>query len=354
MFGLLNRLDRNLFEPLVCVSSPGGREREVRDLDVELLCLPHTTPALPRRRFPGRVLAVSRPFRGLNLDLWHSWNYSDDYSEPLIARASGCRRWIFTKKNLSWGSRAWVLRSLFASHIVTSNDLMRQMFYSGRFWAKRTSVVTHGVDTELFCPRPGSRDWLRRWIGAPLDSQIVGCVANMVPLKDHGLLIRAVGRLDTPSHLLLVGSGDEGYVEELRELVASLGLQERVHFVGALEASEVARVLAGLDVFVLPSRSEGLGVAVIEAMACEVASVATRCVGPEVIIDSGENGRLVPVGDEMALASTLEDLISDQELRKRLGQNGRKTVLSRFGAQMEADSYSQLYQRLASGRQPGG
>jgi len=350
LLGILRRLDRDQFEPLVCVASGGGREEEVRALDVPVLCLPHTTPALPRTTFLQRILSISRPFRDFGPDIWHSWNYSDDYSESFVARAAGSRRWIFTKKNLSWGSRAWYLRSLMASHIAVSSPLMLQRFYSGRFWKGRASVIMHGVDTHLFRPRPAAIHWLRERIKAPPDSYVVGCVANLVPIKNHGLLIRAISRLEPRPHLVLVGSGDELYQRQLRDLAVSLGMQSIVHFLGSLPRVEVARVVAGLSLFVLPSRAEGLGVALIEAMACEVACIATKCGGPEVVIEPGEDGELVEVGDESALVGRIAVLLADHDARVRMGGAARETVLRRFSVQAEVDGYSRLYRQLTSGR----
>ncbi len=97
-----------------------GSSAEVEAAGIPILVAPFTVAARPLAGFPGRVRAAARAFAGQGFALWHSLHYLDDYSEPLIARAAGAR-FVFTKKNMSWNRRSWLLRSLFARRIAAQN-----------------------------------------------------------------------------------------------------------------------------------------------------------------------------------------------------------------------------------------
>ena len=125
-------------------------------------------------------------------------------------------------------------------------------------------------------------------------------VGNLYPVKDHATLLRALARLPA-ARVAIAGRGDQE--EPLRRLAAELGLSDRVHLLGLRD--DVETVFAAADVFVQPSLSEGLPLAVLEAMANGLPVVATRVGGiPEAVVD-GKTGLLVPPGDPAALAAAL-------------------------------------------------
>jgi len=190
----------------------------------------------------------------------------------------------------------------------------------------RIRVMPFGVDVETFRPASGSA-------GTGADATAAGVthlvsVGRLVWQKAHHLLLGACSRLrrrGIPFRLTIVGEGEER--PALEALRAHLGLDDVVDLPGAMPESEVARVLAQSDLFVLASVSEGFGLVLLEAMACGVPVVAPALNGlPEVVAD-GVEGRLFAPGSEAELADAIAALAADPDLRRRLGEAGRRRVV---------------------------
>jgi glycosyltransferase involved in cell wall biosynthesis len=203
-------------------------------------------------------------------------------------------------------------------------------------------VVRCGVDPQHFTPRAEpspSRDGL----------QIV-CVASLQPYKGHRVLIDALARLrnrHVPFDCVLVGEGAERAAIETR--IRRLNLADRVSLLGALRSDHVLDVIRTADVVVLASivvasgQMEGIPVALIEALACEVPVIAPRLSGiPELVID-GETGLLVDAGDADALADAIDRLYREPALRRRLGAAGRVRVVEEFSEHRNAERLLELF-----------
>jgi glycosyltransferase involved in cell wall biosynthesis len=167
-------------------------------------------------------------------------------------------------------------------------------------------------------------------------------VGRLKAPKDFLTLVRALAALPEGSfEALIVGDGpDRGAVEEE---IRRLGLEKRVQLVG--ERSDVPALLADADLFVLPSRSEGLPVSVLEAMAAELPVVASGVGGlPELVVD-GETGILVPPGAPEPLAAALGRLVEDRDLRRRFGAAGRTRAEALFDLAVFRRAHVELYER---------
>jgi len=290
----------------------------------------------------------SRPFT-----LWHSFHYSDDYTEAVIARMAGARAWIYTKKNMGWGSRAWKLRTRLASRVAVQNsDMMKQFFPNGSAHAK-TRSVPRGVDTTKFSPTAAPTLGLRAQRNIPGTAVVIACVAQLVPVKGHPTLLHALAPVPR-AHLLIAGSPlDKAYTKALHNQVAELQLENRVHFLGGIK--DVPALLAESDIFVLPTwarwRMEGCPVALLEAMSCGKACVATDIPGSRDLVENGKSGLLVPPEDSDALASALRRLLASPELRQRLGKAACQRVLDHFTIEKEVAAHEALYSELVTDRQ---
>jgi glycosyltransferase involved in cell wall biosynthesis len=124
-----------------------------------------------------------------------------------------------------------------------------------------------------------------------------------------------------------------------------LGLESRVVFAG--HQSDVPRLLSAMDLYMLPTRREGFGVAFAEAMSMEVPVIASRIAPLDEIIVDGGTGVLAPVGDAEAFAKAAEPLLKDAELRRRMGQAGRRHVIKRFDQALMCTEYEQLFLECA-------
>jgi len=144
--------------------------------------------------------------------------------------------------------------------------------------------------------------------------------------------------------LLLVADGPLRANHE--ELARCLGLDGRVEFLGWRSRAEIAELLHGCQVFVLPSRSESFGIAIIEAMACRKPVVASAVGGILEIIDHGKTGVLVEPDDPSALAHALLDLLKDPSLQRSISSNGYARVTAEFQCEHTGAAYEGLFERL--------
>ncbi len=197
--------------------------------------------------------------------------------------------------------------------------------------ADRFSVVPSGIDRERFVQARAQGKQQPDWFGCPPEALVVGSVGWLTDIKGHEYLIEAAARLklDFPSlHLVIVGSGDRH--DALLRQAESSGLREAVHFLG--HRDDIVACLAGMDLFVLPSLNEGMGRALIEAMAAGLPVIASRVGGISAVISHEHTGLLVPPGDAGALAEALRRFLDRPEWAKQLGAAASRSVDSRYGS----------------------
>jgi glycosyltransferase involved in cell wall biosynthesis len=140
--------------------------------------------------------------------------------------------------------------------------------------------------------------------------------------------------------------GDGPMAASIRQAVVDLGLGRHVWLAG--DRHDIPGLLQSMDVFVLPSLGEGISNTVLEAMASELPVIATRIGGNPELVQDGFNGRLVPVGDDAALAGAMSELINDADQRVTMGANGADLVRTRFDWQRSVAEYVSVYDELVA------
>jgi glycosyltransferase involved in cell wall biosynthesis len=210
-------------------------------------------------------------------------------------------------------------------------------------------TIHNGVDVARFAVRKGVS---RAELGLREDLPVIGTVCRLVePKKGLAVLVKALARLNNraetpPCQVLIVGEGPAE--RPIRALCDELGVTPWVAFTGLRR--DVPRILPSLDVFVLPSRYEGFGIAIVEAMAAGLPVVASKVGGiPEIIIH-GETGLLVPPDDPGSLADALRELTANPERAKAMGQRGRQRAQALFSVEAMVKRHEDLYERLLASR----
>lgn len=195
-----------------------------------------------------------------------------------------------------------------------------------------------GLNTKLFHPICDRN---------PAQDQYILCVGRLDdPRKNICLLLHAFHQLPANlSHLKLITAGASP-PQEYWSLVESMGLRERVSHVLRPEMSELIKLYQQATVFALPSAEEGFGMVVIEAMACGVPVVATRCGGPDGIITDGKDGYLVPLNDAPAMADALTSLCADSELNKLMGHEARTTIETQYSSEVAGKVFLDAWDRV--------
>jgi glycosyltransferase involved in cell wall biosynthesis len=203
-------------------------------------------------------------------------------------------------------------------------------------------VLPNGVDGDVWRPNPLVRKAAR--LELALEEEFIWLAAGRLePVKDYPTLLAAMVNVPEPARLLIAGAGP--LESKLTQLVAKLGLEQRVRFLGF--APDMKRWMQAADAFVLSSRWEGLPMGLLEAAACGLPAVATCVPGtPEVVLD-GETGWLTPAGDSTALAEFMTRLVRLPSLERRaMGERARRFVMERFSLDAVLDRWEVLYSRL--------
>ena len=212
----------------------------------------------------------------------------------------------------------------------------------------KTEVIRVPVDVDAYAN--ASIEGMREALGFGKSDLLITTVGQASPVKGWDILIRAFAAVFSrfpQAHLLLVGrmaAPEAEFAAVLRGLVAKLGLGHEVHFIG--ERGDIARILKASDVFAFPSRSEGQGLALTEAMAARLPCVASAVGGIPELITHGRNGILFPREDVDQLARHLTDLLSNRSLRDRLGGQAQQES-TRFGMARYVDDIVNLYGTLS-------
>jgi len=210
----------------------------------------------------------------------------------------------------------------------------------------RACLIPNGVDTDLFCPR--DKIPLQQELGLPPQTPILLYVGSLIPRKGLQVLIDAIPLMKAAKErllLVLVGEGEDRL--KLEEKSGHLGLTQRIRFVGALPPEQIPLWMAAADLFALPSFYEGFPNVLLEAMASGLPVVATDIPGNRDALRAEETGLLVPAGDPQALATALDKMVANGELRAQMGKAARLSILERRLTWEEcASRHVQLYRQI--------
>jgi N-acetyl-alpha-D-glucosaminyl L-malate synthase BshA len=203
-------------------------------------------------------------------------------------------------------------------------------------------VVPNFVDSEVFSP--GLRDpEIRRRYAAP-GEKIIGHLSNFRSVKRVGDVVRTFHLIQKKidARLLMVGAGAE--LEPARHLAAELGLSHDVRFLGPV--TDIAEVLAQLDLFLLTSEYESFGLAALEAMACGVPVVCSRAGGIPEVVEDGVSGLLCSVGDYRCMAAASIALLSDEARHRAMSEAARRRAVEAYPPERAIERYEEIYRSL--------
>ncbi|MES2300365.1 MAG: glycosyltransferase [Pseudomonadota bacterium] len=330
---------------------PVGAQLRACGIDVQAIGM-RSPLSIPRALW--RLLRLMRAARP---DIVQTWMYHADLLGGLAARAAGCR-------NVIWGIRStdvkggisrstamvrrlcaplsrWVPRA-----IVCAADASRRAHIASGYDGSTMEVIPNGFDLTRLTATPEQRAQLRQHCGFAHDDVVIGVVGRFNRDKDHANFVRAVGMLAARPGLrfLMVGRGLDPDNAELSGWVAATGQAERFVLLG--QRSDVPVCLAAMDVFCLPSRTEGFPNVVGEAMAMGLPCVVTDVGDAAMLVDA--HGLVVQKEDPGALARGLDEMLDRApEVRRALGAAARARINAQFSIERARERYDALYDRLA-------
>ncbi len=297
------------------------------------------------RRDAGQVLHLNQLYLHVPVALW--LRRLRGLRVVVRVACGGPHGEIARLNRLPLGIGRWVLRAARrADAIISLTDQITEELLGAGFARERIVLVPNGVDAARFAPiSPQQRAALRKQLDLPLERPIVFFAGRFEAQKAVDVLLGAWQQVQTqhPEALLLL-AGDGSLRGALEQLGRDLGITETVRFLGYTD--QMLAYYQASDVFVLPSWSEGMSNALLEAMACGLAPVATAIPGNTDVVTHERDGLLVKAGDRHALAEALTRLLSDAELRQQIAAGARQTITGRFALEQTAAAYARLYQQL--------
>lgn len=354
---IVNRLRAGSFRhSIVCLEDARNFRARVAE-DVPVHCLGES-PGGPL----GRQRALWRVVRELRPDIVHTRNLATIDLYPVLL-AAGVRHLVHSEHGVDLleidGSplKYRLIRRLGSlvtpAYIALSRDLKDWLVRQNGVPARKVSVIVNGVDTAKFRPAsdPAARQARRAALGiGTLDVVAIGSLGRLEAVKDHENLAAAyvamvARRPDLRSRTLLVLGGDGSRRAAVEAIMESAGLRDRLVLPGYIADSPA--FYQALDLFVLPSRTEGTSNTILEAMACGLAVVATDVGESARLVADGETGAIVPPRDPESLAASLIPYLDSAGLRQRHGAAGRERAVAEFSLDGMLRAYGEVYRRAA-------
>jgi glycosyltransferase involved in cell wall biosynthesis len=299
---------------------------------------------------PHCARSLAAAFRRLRIDVAHSHEFSMAVYGAWAAWRAGVPHVITMHGGLYYAARLrrrLALRAAFARSgqaVAVSTPLAERLSRELRLPASRIATIPNGVRYV-----PSERTTLRDELRLGPGDRLLVSVGNLYPVKGHRHLVEALGLLGprhSTVHVAIAGRG-EGAIA-LAACARDRGLTDRVHLLGL--RTDVAAVLAAADIFVLPSLSEGLPLALLEAMFAGRAIVASDVGDVGVALADGGSGVLVEAGDSAALAEALERLLDDPDRARDLGESAARRAAAEYDVSRMVRRYAATYEGLLGRR----
>lgn len=341
-------LHPNRFEvEIMCIHDKGDFFKTVKASGFKI----HIVDFLPKERPVYRMFTqcfkLSRIFKSIQPDIIHSFHYSSNYTEAIAAKMAGVR-WVFTKKNMSWGGsskNSWKLRSLLADKIVVQNKDMQQAFYPS---SQKTVLIPRGVSLNAYKSDVPIAE-VRNMMGTDSSKRIIICVANLIPVKGLEVLINAFEKITSvfPQWMVwIIGNDSNPYANQLKQLVFEKQLNHKILFSG--KQLDVKPFLDQAEIFVLPTKDKGEGspVALLEAMANGKVVLGSDVPGIRDQLASFPN-YLFHTADEISLKDKLESLMAEDTITlSTIGKNFQKYVQENFSITLEIRRHEDFYKSI--------
>jgi len=344
VLNLVKRLNSKRFRSIVLLPPGPWLNPRLRELGVPVIEVNWKAWYDPRG-----PLAMVKTVRKYGVDLIHSHLPGQNFYSCIARTLTRCKTLVTYHgpvefqdgESVKGKAKLWFVRNT-ADRAIVVCKMVKEILVKYGFRDDRVSVIYNGIDPAPYAvPITGT---LRSDLGLGSDVRLVGMIANVRQSKGYDVFVRAaaeVCRKFPSAKFLGVGHVDEGLARPIKQLVADLALGDKFIFVGF--RPDIPQILGDLDVFVLSSTSEGMPLAVLEAMASRKAIVTTRCGGIPEVVDDGQTGLLVPPSDSGALAKAIAELLSDHSRSLRLGANAHAKFQKEFTLDGMIEQYERLY-----------
>ncbi|MDD2496749.1 MAG: glycosyltransferase family 4 protein [Desulfitobacteriaceae bacterium] len=341
-------LDRQKYHPIIlCTGYPLSKIYQREGFSVETLSSTSPTPV--------NILRLCSLIKRLKIDLIHAHDHRASLFSlicsrigrqvPVVSHIHSTNPWL--KKTHPFKLMEMFLRNRYEVSLACS-DMVKKYYCLNNPFANPEKIITFLNGIEIKNPKKFDQNILND-LGIVPDRFIFGTVGRLAEEKGIDVLLRAfndVADKIADAVLLIVGAGPKE--TELKDLANELGLGRRVIFAGYRE--DVENIFPLIDVFVLPSRWEGLPMVLMEAMSFALPVISTDVGGIQELVFPNETGLLIPSGDHHQLAEKMLYLFREQEAAKRLGLAGQHFVREKHNITILIKNLEQIYSNLLGGR----
>ncbi len=361
-FDELKLIDRGIYEPWVICKEEGEFTEKIRALNVNVLLISELTRKLSPLADLISLIKLFIFFRKAKFEVVHTHSSKTGVLGRLAAKLAGVPVIIHTVHGFAFPAAKnpierfvyyfseW-LGSKCSTALVLLNDNDKSIAKNDlNVPLHKMYLIPNGVDTTFyFPPNHENRIKIRSEILNLVDNSIaVGMVGRLWKQKNPECFVNAaINFLSTQkinANFYLIGDGE--LKESLQELITTSGFKNSIHILGW--RSDVAEILKSLDIFVLPSRWEGLPLSILEAMATALPVIASDIPGNRDLIDDGSDGFLFPSQDYIELSKKLVKMCDSKEIRSLMGQKGYSKVSQKYMLQHRMLLVDQLYKTLVN------
>lgn len=352
---LLVRLDRQRFAPhVISLTTLGELAPRIAALGIPVDAI----GMKPGRPSPSGFFRLVQLLKRLNPDVVHTWMYHADLLGGLAARFAGVSAvgWCIRNSNLDKDKTKLSTRAVVGlcasiskwvpSRILSCSEKARLVHVACGYAAEKMVVVPNGFDLTRFKPDEAARKRIRTELGLDVDTPLVGLIGRFDPQKNHAGFFEAAGVLyrHMPHvHFVLAGQAVDRSNDVLMQAITQAGVLANTHLLGL--RSDIAELMAALDVLASSSYGEAFPNVLGEAMACGVPCAVTDVGDSAYIV--GDTGRVVASGDMAGLAAALEVLLALPPAEKSvLGERARARVAAHFEIGKVVQRYEDFYESL--------
>ena len=349
LLNILDGLNRSKYRPIVALLEKGWLEETLRSKGYEVIIVNSTNKSFDWRLIKD-LLSICKKNK---VKLIHAHLFDSGIYASIVGLLARTPVAITLHGQVDWKKSSYpvidkiklIIINSIANHIIYVSENLKK-YYEELGVKKRKGIrIYNGINLDQFVPLP--KEDIRLSMGFSYSDILMGSVGHVRPWRGYEFLIDAaemVVKLYPKARFIIVGNTvDENYYQRLVSKVNKKKLQNNILFLGF--RTNIREILSALDLFVLPSISEGFSLVTVEAMAAGKPVVGTNSGGPAEIVDDGVTGYMVPPADSGALAEKILVLLKDYCLAESMGKAGHLRAEERFSLERMIDNYHALYEK---------
>lgn len=348
---VVKRYDRERFQPFVCcLSGEDVVGREIEDSGTQVIYLNKL-----QHQFRWSIVRdIYNLIKRKDIKIVRTHQYHANFYGRLAAIWAGVPCIVASVHNVYTIDKKIHRRiinkilSRFTDRVVAVSEAVKNdILKYDRVKRDEVGIIYNGVDVNRFLNVNG--DLVRREFGIAPDTTVVGTVGRLTMQKGHKCFIDAISKIkgNFPEIAFLL-IGDGSLKNDLESYAETLGMKNNIIFAGSRR--DIPEVLAAMDIFVFPSLWEGLGTAVLEAMAAGKPIIASDLPPIREMIEHKKNGMLAPVKDSTALAQSIKLLLDDKKFAESLGRSAKEKASSCFSIETTVSNYTALFENVLNGK----